>query len=343
VEPFSAVKVVGAFVAGVVVALGSALIYVRVSDNARPQAAIQTPLPAATPPTDLSSPKAPINSPQPDSSKEGTTGQDADLSSTPPKLEPPHKRPIVSEPKHVKVKATRPTGSSERETVDVAQNTTPSVPVATSKQADPPPALQETQSSQPPVVPEQQAAAAPAAEPQRQPHVVTLPAGLNLTVRLTETVSSDHNYTGDTFRATLDAPIIMDGFIIADRNSKILGRVMNAEKAGRFEGGALVSLALTEIHTTDGQTVKIETNSNERREQGSGAQNTAKIAGGAALGAIIGAAAGGGKGAGIGAGAGGAAGTGAVLLSHGKPAVMPVETRLTFRLSSPVTITEHLN
>ncbi len=67
------------------------------------------------------------------------------------------------------------------------------------------------------------------------------------------------------------------------------------------------------------------------------------MAGGAALGAIIGALAGGGKGAAIGAGAGGAAGTGAVLLGKGKPAVIQNETRLTFELANPVTITEHLN
>jgi hypothetical protein len=67
------------------------------------------------------------------------------------------------------------------------------------------------------------------------------------------------------------------------------------------------------------------------------------MGGGAALGAIIGAIAGGGKGAAIGAGAGGAAGTGAVLLGHGKPAVFDTETRLTFQLSSPATITEQIN
>jgi hypothetical protein len=58
------------------------------------------------------------------------------------------------------------------------------------------------------------------------------------------------------------------------------------------------------------------------------------------LGAIIGAIAGGGKGAGIGAGVGGAAGAGDVLLTRGKDAVIPVETKLTFRLQEPVSITE---
>ena len=65
----------------------------------------------------------------------------------------------------------------------------------------------------------------------------------------------------------------------------------------------------------------------------------AKIGAGAAIGAIIGSLASGGKGAAIGAGAGGGIGAGDVLLTR-KPASLTSETRLTFRLRAPVTITE---
>lgn len=63
----------------------------------------------------------------------------------------------------------------------------------------------------------------------------------------------------------------------------------------------------------------------------------------AAIGAAIGAIAGGGKGAAIGAGVGGAAGAGTVLATRGEDASLPSETRVTFRLKNPVTITERLN
>jgi hypothetical protein len=168
------------------------------------------------------------------------------------------------------------------------------------------------------------------------PHVVTLASGTNLVVRLTETVSTDHNYTGDTFRGTLDVPIILDGFIIADKGSKVLGKIASAQKAE-------LRLTVTEINTTDGQRVPVETSFFEKIAPARGREDAAKIGGGAALGAIIGAIAGGGKGAAIGAGVGGGAGTGAVLLGHGKPALLPAETRLTFQLSRPATITEKLN
>ena len=62
----------------------------------------------------------------------------------------------------------------------------------------------------------------------------------------------------------------------------------------------------------------------------------------AAIGAAIGAIAGGGRGAAIGAGVGGAAGAGGVMTTRGKPVHIPVETRISFRLSEPVTLTEKL-
>jgi outer membrane lipoprotein SlyB len=89
--------------------------------------------------------------------------------------------------------------------------------------------------------------------------------------------------------------------------------------------------------------MKVETNQSLRKGPSNTNQEVMKMGGGAALGAIIGAIAGGGKGAAIGAGAGGAAGTGAVLLGHGKPAVIDNETRLTFELANPTTLTEKLN
>ncbi len=176
-----------------------------------------------------------------------------------------------------------------------------------------------------------------------QPHTVTLPAGTNVMVRLGETISTERNYSGDTFRAALDRPIVLDGFVIADKGSKVLGKIVAADKAGKFEGTANLQVTLTEINTTDGQRVRIETGFFNKKGPSNTKEEAAKIGGGAVLGAIIGALAGGGKGAAIGAGAGGAAGTGAVALGKTKPSVIPSETQLTFQLTSPITITEHLN
>ena len=137
---------------------------------------------------------------------------------------------------------------------------------------------------------------------------------------------------------------MVDGYVIADRGSRVIGKVLKAEKAGRVKGLADLSLALTQIHTTDGQTVAIQTAPWDKEGPTSKKKDAAEVAGGAALGAIIGALAGGGRGKpAVGAGAGGAAGTGAVLTTRGKPAEIASETPVTFSLNNDVPITEHLN
>jgi hypothetical protein len=178
--------------------------------------------------------------------------------------------------------------------------------------------------------------------PPRTPQTVTIPAGTLLPVRVNEKISTDNNYSGDAFTATLEKPLVVNGFVIADRGARITGKVVEAVKPGRIKGVADLQLALTKLHTTDGQTIDIVTTPWDKRGPGSKKRDGAEMAGGAALGAIIGAIAGGGKGAAIGAGTGGAAGTGVVLSQRGKAATIPSETRLTFTLDSPVTITERL-
>ena len=227
--------------------------------------------------------------------------------------------------------------------VEVSQMKTPTEPIGAPLQSPVPiPApsgqpirtVNEDQVVPPPV---------PVPPPAPQPHTVTLQAGTNLVVRLGETLSTDHNYSGDTFRATLDKPIILDGFVIADKGSKVLGKITGIDKAGKFEGTSNLQLALTEINTTDGQRVRIQTGFFNKKGAASNGGEVAKVGGGAVLGAVIGAIAGGGKGAAIGAGAGGAIGAGTVMAGKGRPAVINTETQLTFQLSSPTTITEHLN
>jgi hypothetical protein len=177
----------------------------------------------------------------------------------------------------------------------------------------------------------------------RQPHTVTIDAGTSLVVRLSEALSTDKNVIGDAFRGTLDSPIVLDGFIIADKGSKVRGRIANSQKAGHVDGVSNIALTLTEINTTDGQTVHVKTSNWEKQGERSVGSDAAKIGAGAALGAIIGAIAGGGKGAAIGAAGGGAAGTGVVLATRGKPTVLPVETVVTFRLDAALSITEQIN
>ena len=157
-------------------------------------------------------------------------------------------------------------------------------------------------------------------------------------VRLSEPLSSDRNHSGDGFTATLDRPVIVDGWVVARRGQTILGSVTVAQKAGRVKGVSQLGLELTDITAVDGQQLPVET----ELWQGSGGTSHGADAAGIAtttgMGTIIGAAVDGGAGAGIGAGAGAVAGIAMVLLTRGKPTVLGPETLLSFRLQDAVTI-----
>ena len=187
----------------------------------------------------------------------------------------------------------------------------------------------------------------PAPEPRSElararpaPQHVTIPAGTLVVIRTQNTLSTDRNLNGDTFAATLDQPLVVDGFVIAERGAEVEGHVVRSEKAGRVEGLSDLAVELVRLHTSDGQRLSIATEPHEVRGQRTRGSDAKKVGIGAGLGAVIGAIAGGGRGAAIGAGAGGAAGGGAVLATRGEPAVIPSESRLTFHLRTPVEVTE---
>jgi hypothetical protein len=175
-----------------------------------------------------------------------------------------------------------------------------------------------------------------------EPHRVTLNAGILIPVRLVDGLTSERNLPGDSFTATLYRELVADGFVIGERGARVEGRVVASDKGGRVKGVSSLTVELVRLHTSDGQTVAIQTDGFERRAAETHRQDAEKVGAGAAFGAVIGAIAGGGKGAAIGAGVGGGAGAGAVMATRGSAATLPPETRVTFRLKAPVTITEKL-
>ncbi len=210
----------------------------------------------------------------------------------------------------------------------------PAPPVAA--QAPPPPAP-----PSPPAQPEPAVVAEPPAPP-RKPRTVTIPAGTLVSVRLVETLNSEVNVAGDNFTATLDRPLVIEDLVLAERGARLQGKVVTAEKAGRVKGTAELGIQLLSFQTTDGQKVAIQTETFTKEGPATRGEDAAKVGAAAGIGAAIGAIAGGGKGAAIGAAVGGAAGAGGVAATRGKLAELPVETRITFRINAPVTITEHL-
>jgi hypothetical protein len=208
---------------------------------------------------------------------------------------------------------------------------------------EPPPAAPEPPPTPAPVVAPEPPPASPAplAETSPEPpRSVTIARGTLITVRLGETISTERNRQGDSFLATLDEPLVVDGLVIAEKGARANGRIVDMLEAGRVKGLAHLSLELASVMLSDGQKVELRTDRFEKQGPTSKAEDTQKVGIGAAIGAAIGAIAGGGTGAAIGAATGGAAGGGVVAATRGKPAVLPAETKIGFRVEQPITITE---
>jgi hypothetical protein len=173
--------------------------------------------------------------------------------------------------------------------------------------------------------------------PPNVPVQLTIKQGTYAIVRINQWLSSDKNQVGDTFTATLEQPLVVDGLVVAPRGATVVGRVTEAKKAGRVEGTSRLGVQLTEVTLADGQQIPIQSQMVNRSGPTSQGRDAAAIGGTTALGAAIGAGVDWGRGAAIGAGAGAAAGIIGVLLTRGRPTLIYPESVMTFQLTAPAT------
>jgi hypothetical protein len=209
------------------------------------------------------------------------------------------------------------------------------------QQAAPPPPPDQTGPLPPAPTPQNQQPAPPPyvrARPANLPDALTIPAGTVIQVRTSDWLSSDKNKTGDEFIATLAQPIVVDGWVVMRRSQNIIGHVTDAKRAGRVSGVSKLQLDLSQLTLVDGQLVPVQTTLLNASAGTSNGRDAAAIGVTTGTGAAIGAAAAGGPGAAIGAGAGFVASVAGVLLTRGKPTIIPPEDVLTFRLENPATI-----
>jgi len=203
-----------------------------------------------------------------------------------------------------------------------------------------------TESSQPPASPPPNTppaeAAPPTPAPPPPPHRVTIEQGTPISIRLIDSLDTEKNQTGDTFHASLNAPLSAEGAEVIPAGTDVTGHIVDLKSAGKFKGQSLIVLQLDSINA-NGTTYNLQTDQ-YRKEGSSRGKNTAeKVGGGAIIGGIIGAIAGGGKGAAIGSAAGAGVGGGTQAASKPKPVKLPSETVLNFTLQAPVTVAKPPN
>jgi hypothetical protein len=129
---------------------------------------------------------------------------------------------------------------------------------------------------------------------------------MQIAVRLSQAVSSDHAAAGESFPASLAEPIVVDGLVIAEKGAHATVHVIDSQGTPRG-----IQLGLTNVQTADGQRVAMESDPWVKRETRAGE----------IMGTII-----------------------DVLGGSGRDAARPVsispQTVIRFRLASKITITE---
>lgn len=177
---------------------------------------------------------------------------------------------------------------------------------------------------------------APAPPPPPPPPPIVVPAGTVLHVRLVQSVGSKISQEGQRFDATLSSAVVVKGDKVIPAGARTLGTVTEAHPAGRFKGGATLSLNLNSI-LVNGKVYPISTTFVSSQSKGKGKRTTAMIGGGTAGGALIGGLAGGGKGALIGGVIGAGAGTVGAATGN-RDITLKSESPLSFQLSSSLTL-----
>jgi hypothetical protein len=176
-----------------------------------------------------------------------------------------------------------------------------------------------------------------AKQPEPPPRPLVVPAETVISVVLDQAVGSKISTPGQAFSATVHAPVEVDGRVAIPKGARASGIVKDAKPAGRFKGGAVLSLTLTSV-TVKNEDYNIQTTSPTESSKGKGKRTAEMVGGGAGGGALIGGLAGGGKGALIGGLIGAAAGTGGAGLTGNRDITLAAETPLTFKLVEPLEI-----
>ena len=252
----------------------------------------------------------------------------------------PRSRTAIEEPPAV----SRPVPKA-KPSRDIARNEVPKKEASAAEAPAPAPAASPTLTLPAPVAPAVDAPGAPPEPTQVKSEPVapvarqvTVPKGTPVSIRMIDAVDSSTAHVGETFKASLDSPIVVDNETVFPKGAEVYVKLTKVESAGRLSGKSELQLQLDRIFLGD-KSYTLESNTFENTGASQGAR-TARSAGlGAAIGAAIGAISGGGKGAIIGGATGAGAGVGVEAVRKGEQIRVDSETRLDFRLENPVDVT----
>jgi hypothetical protein len=164
-----------------------------------------------------------------------------------------------------------------------------------------------------------------------------VPAETALEVRLTTGLSSKDNKAGDTFTASMEKAVTVNGQTVIPKGAEVTGTVTTAVPSGRMKQRAELWVTLTSVQVGR-KAYDLSTSTTGHKEGSKATRDVLFIGGGAGAGAGIGAIAGGGKGAAIGAMIGAGAGTAGAMMTGQKDIKFPSESVLRFTLKEEIRI-----
>src|SRR5206468_991654 len=107
-----------------------------------------------------------------------------------------------------------------------------------------------------------------------------LPAGTNIVIRMIEGVDSENSRMGQTFAASIDEPVVVNGQTVLTRGTDVVVKLVDSKESGKLTGRSELTLDLQSIRV-DGRLVDVNTQTVSRVSDSRG-EKTAKVAGGTA-------------------------------------------------------------
>src|SRR5262245_6130410 len=165
----------------------------------------------------------------------------------------------------------------------------------------------------------------------RDQQVRLIPAGTVIPIVMIDSISSDFNQPGQTFRGSVGAPVVVGNRTVVPRGAPAHIKLVSVDSAGKLKGRSNLGIQLIRVGGYNVQSGVVWVGG---PSQGKKTGKDAAIGG--AVGGGLGLLFGGGKGAAIGAGLGAGAGVGHRYLKGSKPAFIGSESLVNFRLATPV-------
>lgn len=178
----------------------------------------------------------------------------------------------------------------------------------------------------------------PGGPPVIRPADINIPAGSELAIRISQSISVKHTPAGARFDGEVVEPWTdSNGRVVLPKGTPVSGVVDESHRRGHFKGRSVLELRLTSL-TLNGTRYPLETRDLRETKKGKGKRSAAFIGGGSGLGMLIGGVASGGTGLLIGGLAGGGAGTAAAGLTGNRDLDIPAESIVHFKLADDLTL-----